>query len=164
MRQLVLQEFVDAGDHSRFWEKVDIRSENECWLWIGGVGRYGYFGIWKNGKTHVYTASRVSLALHTGEAPERAVVSRHTCDNTSCVNPEHLIWGSQGDNVRDAVVRDRIQRGDRHYKAKLTDRIVREIRCRVAKGEKQNALVIEFGLSKSVVSKVVLRRAWRHVA
>ena len=35
------------------------------------------------------------------------VVVRHTCDNTRCINPEHLIGGTQADNMQDASQRNR---------------------------------------------------------
>ena len=37
------------------------------------------------------------------------LVVRHTCDNTKCINPEHLIIGTNLDNIADRVIRDRSQ-------------------------------------------------------
>ena len=34
-------------------------------------------------------------------------VVRHTCDEPACVNPKHLIKGTQKENVRDAIERNR---------------------------------------------------------
>lgn len=34
-------------------------------------------------------------------------VVRHTCDNPRCINPEHLLIGSRGDNNRDRAERGR---------------------------------------------------------
>lgn len=37
----------------------------------------------------------------------RGVVVRHTCDNTRCINPDHLIPGTRADNNRDRAERGR---------------------------------------------------------
>lgn len=37
----------------------------------------------------------------------RGVTVRHTCDNTRCINPEHLLLGTRADNNRDRAERGR---------------------------------------------------------
>lgn len=49
---------------------------------------------------------------------------RHTCDVPKCINPDHLILGTQKDNMQDAVNRGRIAK--RH--GKLSDMAGRVIR------------------------------------
>lgn len=84
----------------RFWKKVD--KSGDCWEWTaakdtGGYGQFRFNG--KNVKAH-----RVSFFLAHGTMPN---VCRHTCDNPSCVNPEHLLDGSHADNINDAHTRNR---------------------------------------------------------
>jgi hypothetical protein len=79
-----------------------------CWLWLGAVYRsrrlheYGFFSV-KNRRTSVHRASYLTFK---GPIPN-GMVCRHTCDNSLCVNPEHLIVGTQADNVRDMWARRR---------------------------------------------------------
>lgn len=42
---------------------------------------------------------------------------RHTCDNPPCVEPEHLVLGTQKDNIQDCSIRGRIAKTER----KLTE-------------------------------------------
>jgi len=54
-------------------------------------------------------------------------------------------------------------RGSAHGEAKLTEGAVADIRVRVARGELQKHLATEYGVSVSLVSLVVRRKAWQHV-
>lgn len=51
------------------------------------------------------TASRYMTLLTHGTPKNAGAVSRHLCGNghLSCVNPEHLVWGSEADNRADAA-------------------------------------------------------------
>lgn len=54
-------------------------------------------------------AHRAALAEHLGRPVEGVV--RHICDNPPCINPDHLIEGTQKDNINDAVERGRVKGG-----------------------------------------------------
>lgn len=72
----------------RFWTKVLVGLNDECWLWIGSKDRkgYGQFRVASNktNKAHIF-----SYVLHFGLIPKKLHVD-HKCSNTSCVNPFHL--------------------------------------------------------------------------
>ena len=55
-------------------------------------------------------------------------------------------------------------RGEGHWKAKLTEADVREIRAARATGVPIAALVSRFGVDKALVSRIANRRLWAHVA
>ena len=50
------------------------------------------------------SAARYMLLLTQGAPKSTGMVARHLCGNghLSCVNPNHLAWGSQSDNISDA--------------------------------------------------------------
>lgn len=100
----------DFTDHlARFWSKVE-RNGDDCWLWVGEKHSHGYgvFAFWgPAGKRQRWLAHRLMLLIHGVELEDSEVVVRHACDNPPCVNPNHLLTGTQADNVRDAIERDR---------------------------------------------------------
>lgn len=53
--------------------------------------------------------------------------------------------------------------GVRHHLAKLTEEKVRDIRRRAAAGETPAALAREFDVTDSTLSRVVLRKTWKHI-
>ena len=136
----------------RFWSKVDRQGPNECWPWLGSFFRDGYGQFWQDGTNR--RAPRVAYELASASAIPSEVVVRHTCDNARCVNPFHLVLGTQLDNIRDSIARGR------HSGAKLTARLAAEARRRVADGESQRAVADDFGVTPSNVSRIVAGKVW----
>lgn len=130
----------------RFWEKVDKRSPEECWPWTGATtfGGYGVIGL---GRDHLIRAHRLSFEMHEGPIPKGLII-RHRCDNPGCVNPAHLIPGTQKQNMDDAVRRGRT----RGHPRKLTDEDVANIRLRVRSGEKKIRLAAEYSVARSYIT------------
>ena len=90
-----------------FWHYVDVKSDNECWNWLGcTTGGYskGYGRFKVNSKMEL--AHRVSWTNANGPIPQDMNVL-HKCDNPLCVNPSHLYLGTQLDNASDKFRRGR---------------------------------------------------------
>lgn len=97
--------------YERLLEKVVIDEMTGCWLFQGARDQNGHGNVRfkrENGKWSCEKAHRVSYRHHKGEPPPGNVL-RHTCDVANCVNPEHLIPGTQKMNVYDMIVRDRLR-------------------------------------------------------
>jgi len=132
----------------------------------------GYGRVWVSLET-VY-AHRVAWALAHGPVPAGLYVCHH-CDNPPCVNPAHLFIGTASDNARDMAAKGRARndprRGTRHALAKLTEADVREIRRRYAPSYSRKtgpntgpALAREYGVSRSLIHRIVRGESWPHVA
>ena len=95
----------------RFWSKVD--KTDTCWLWTCSLDRdgYGLFGVdYKQWRAH-----RFAKHITDGLDKDNPVVM-HTCDNPTCVNPNHLVNGTTRLNNKD---RDRKSRNNKGKKRQL---------------------------------------------
>ncbi len=108
-------------------------------------------------------AGRIAWTLLRGEIPEHLRVL-HTCDNSLCVNPDHLYLGTAAQNTADMIKRgrrgDTTMPGSRNRFAKLTEDQVRQIRASTETGE---ALAAIFGVSSGTISKIRRYEKWRHI-
>ncbi len=88
---------LNRGDIKRFWNFVEKKGLDDCWIWKGGGpnNRYGNFSVGPRKSAKTYLAYRVSYFLAYG--PISLQVCHH-CDVTRCVNPLHLFEGTQKDN------------------------------------------------------------------
>ena len=85
----------------RFWEKVDKKSDDECWLWKGAHStKTGHGNMWHPDLHRAYQAYRISFELHKGKIGKGKHIL-HSCDNGSCVNPNHLREGTHKENMDD---------------------------------------------------------------
>ena len=85
-------------------------------------------------------------------------VVRHTCDNPRCINPWHLILGTQLQNVHDSIDRGRHARGSRMGSAKLTEEIVLSIRAEYVPyctTHGTAAIARRLGVNQSTVSEAI---------
>ena len=153
-------------------------AENGCQIWrYGGYSRDWYPEIMIKGRRQ--SVARWILESTTGEVGE---VARHRCDRMPCCNPDHLLWGTQADNVRDQFEHGRrtpgdpsawksrrvnrphrLARGESHGLAKLTEDQVRAIREAHLGGATIYRLAKDYGVTKRSIQQIVRRVTWTHV-
>lgn len=151
---------------NRFWSKVEKRSPDECWPWIGYMDRDGYGKIRINFKTHpstIWGAHRVAYLIHHGEI-RNDLFCCHVCDQPSCCNWRHLFMGTNQENIRDASMKGRMANGARHVRAKLSSDQIIEMRMRYGEGSiSTRKLASEFGIGKTEAHRIISHTAWRHI-
>jgi len=158
-----------------FWMKVAMVSESECWHWTGRTDKDGYGLIIIAGRK--WLTHRLSYHLANGTITDGMLVC-HKCDVRNCVNPSHLFLGTPADNSADmrhkgrqamglthawALHPDRVPRGERNGRSKLSVEQVREIKRRLALGEMKSELAKAFGVSDTVIHHINSGKLWRSV-
>lgn len=80
--------------------------QNQCWNCKSHrLDRDGYARIDRNGRE--WLMHRYIYSITYQVIIEPGMVIRHKCDNPSCINPEHLALGTQLENMRDKMLRNR---------------------------------------------------------
>lgn len=98
-----------AKSQTKYKEKHILRIPfSDCWFWIGSYwpSGYGYIRYTENGKIRHQPAHRYIYELYKEKIPKE-LDACHTCDNPSCVNPEHIWPGTPSDNMKDAYRKGR---------------------------------------------------------
>lgn len=149
----------------RFWVRVEKRASNECWPWIGKKKNKQARAVFYIRDGRWISASRFAWFLTYGISPNKDQVIRHTCDNPACVNPSHLLIGTQAENVADMWRRNRGRpaKGEKHPKAKLTAEKVVSIRNAYKNGGVILRIAKEHGVSWTAIKHIIDRRNWGHV-
>jgi hypothetical protein len=84
---------------------------NGCWEFQGTKNHQGYGFMLYRGKA--WPLHRLVLTIAIGPIP-KSRKAMHTCDYPPCCNPNHLIDGTQRENVLDSVKKNR------HHRARVT--------------------------------------------
>lgn len=149
---------------ARFWSKVAVGTDKQCWEWRGATKTLGYGRMKVEGKNR--TASRIAWELANGE-PLGDRHALHTCDNPKCCNPYHIVAGTHGENMTHAVERGRIiQRprlGEANPRARLKTQDVIEIKRRIAAGEADAQIAKDYPVSFAMIWRIRKGLSWSHV-
>lgn len=157
-------------DHIRalFWERVDRRGDDECWLWTGATARkYGVLMV--DRQLPSFRAHRLSYAIHFGDLPTDMLVC-HRCDNPPCINPNHLFLGTAADNAADRDAKGRARggakmpcHGSKHPRAKLSEEQVRSIIVDLIPHSTNSEIAALYGVHPVSIKDIRRRKTWRRV-
>lgn len=133
---------------------------DNCITHEGTLDRKGYGRVWSPEAQNIRFAHRIAYVEAHGLrlADIQGQVVRHACDNPACVNPDHLLLGTQAENIRDMDTRGRRAKDTNNSKFDQTtiDRVF-ELR---EQGLLHRQIASQLGMSRSHVSSV-LGGVWR---
>jgi hypothetical protein len=173
------------SEEQRFWEKVDIKEEDECWLWNASKDPdgYGYFSLDTSGpdkKKKTILAHRYSLMMKLNDFNlSSEIFACHSCDENydkddktyrSCVNPKHLYADTCNGNSQRMVELNRQSFGEKNPNAKLTEEIAKKIleeyTTDVQNGHKYGShirLGKKYNVDKQVINRLISGKTWTHL-
>lgn len=144
----------------RFWFNVDRKSDSGCWNWVGTVSGNGYGHMRINSK--MYQANRISYCIHYKKDPGELLVC-HECNNSLCVNPNHLFLGTVSENRQHAFDTGLIShQGTLNPQAKFRDSHIREIR-ELQHTMPQKEIAKLFNVSQQTIRRILMGKTWTHV-
>ena len=72
-----------------------------CWVWQGAKNNLGYALMRDTNNMRMRTGHRMSYEFFNNAIIPAGMCICHTCDNPSCVNPQHLWLGTRKQNTQD---------------------------------------------------------------
>lgn len=155
-----------------FWKKANISGINDCWNWSGSINVHNYVIIRIPKMSNMphrkqARAHRIAYELfYNIRIPENICVC-HICDNSLCVNPYHLFLGTQLENIKDCVKKERHNKPLKHvgmpHHPSINEEIVFLIREKYKRGQEINKIAKELNLQYNHVYRIAKNMAWKHL-
>lgn len=138
-----------------FWSKATHPDEG-CWEWQAEKTSNGYGAYRKSGQGRkIYLAHRYAYELAYGAFDKKLFVC-HKCDNPQCIRPDHLFLGTNEDNMKDAVRKQR-------QKRTLSNEKVREIVKLKEQGENGAKIALKYDVAPTTIYSIFAGETWSHV-
>lgn len=143
---------------------------DKCIIWTGSKDGKGYGETCVNGKK--ISTHRLALILKLGRGIEIGKWALHKCHVPACVNPNHLYEGTPKENTGDMLKSGRDSSGEPHGKKVFEGQVlhhrtkhspdkIKEVKKRLALGEKMISISKEFGLTYNYVQKIKYGVLWK---
>ena len=137
---------------------ITINPETGCHEWnlLARKGEYGVFWyVDRNVTIHRWIYAYCNN-LEVLESDQHVL---HRCDNPICCNINHLFLGDNDINMEDMYNkgRGRKVKGEQHWKCKLSDNDIKEIRNLLNEGKlSQREIGLIFNVNRSHISRIKL--------
>lgn len=152
----------------RFWKHVIKSETNDCLIWAGAKNKKGY-GVMNSGhKFDAIQAHRASWLIKYHELSAIDLIL-HRCDNTSCVNIDHLWKGTAQQNTDDMMKKGRCRSpghftSDKNPNRKLNKEQIIEIKKMLSKGNLSQMQIAKiYGVSNYAICDIKRGHSWSHI-
>lgn len=157
---------IDPND--RFNEKVVTRfndkikkNENGCTEWTAAKDKDGYGRFQVGGREGKKEYAHIwSYEFHNNTNVKEGNKVCHTCDNPSCIDPNHLFEGTQQENMLDASLKGRMSTSIRDRSAKLSDEEALLVKT---SNRPIKELAKDFNLSKVSIYNLRSGKTYKHI-
>lgn len=124
-------------------------------------GTYPQFQI----NSHYIRLNRLVLEYKLGRQIEDHKIACHTCDNTLCVNPNHIYEGTRSQNTKDSMQRNRYYRfkGEDHGMAYLTEEKVKEAFNLRLQGITVSNIAEQLNCTAAILRSIFNGYSWKHI-
>ena len=128
--------------------------------------KHGYYRVGlvnDNGYQRLHLVHRLVLITFHGLHESKNQVN-HINGDKSDNRLENLEWVSCSENQKHAhSIGLKCQKGENHAQARLTSKDVIEIRNLIDQGIKQRIIAEKYGVKRSYISEIKIRRRWNHI-
>lgn len=138
---------------------VDVKTG--CWNWIS-KGKHGWSYARHTELDGVVSVGVASWRCFFGPIPKGLDVC-HECDNGHCANPTHLFLGTRKQNMQDCVAKKRHVHGSNHYRAKLSNKLVRKMKKLRDAGMTYQAIANSVGVTLGPCWDAINGKSWKHL-
>lgn len=129
------------------------------------VTHKGYLAVtlYTDGKSKWCAVHQLVALAFLGNPPTPEHVVCHKDDVKSHNHVNNLEWGTTKHNAATREAIGKTSRGEGNGRSKLTEQDVVGIRAAYDAGITQQKLAEIYGVHQGIISKVVLRKSWRHI-
>lgn len=141
---------------SKFWKKVDIGGDDECWIWLGYTKSTGH-GLTSYKSMSIHAHRKAWILTHGPIASNLCV--NHRCDNGACCNPKHMYLGTRADNMIDRWAKlHPSKRGSFGRKHSLTEKQIDELWNMRRNGALLRECADRFGVCIQTIYRIITAR------
>lgn len=144
-------------------DKIDasliVNTITKCMEWTRATVPNSYGKV--QFENRLWLVHRLMWTLKKGKIPKNLCVL-HKCDNVKCCNVDHLFLGTQKENVRDCIDKNRHKApvGVENGNTKLTVLQIINIR----RDNRSNVVIAaEYGVQSGQITKIKKRQQWKHI-
>lgn len=158
---------ITQKDVDRFWSKVDIQGEDDCWQWQLTPSYHGY-GLFNAGGT-LHRTSRFAY-VHADGLYSKQITGKlriaTSCRNKMCCNPKHMVLNSQQEVFDKMRAAGQISVGTDCKQSKLKEADIVDIRARYTNRSATDGyggISEDYGVTPGCIRDIIIRKTWRHV-